>query len=124
MTRETMNALVEKAQRFLIGNYKPQPIVLDRGEGCWVWDVAGNRYLDMTAGIAACPLGHAHPRLADAIAEQARRLVHVSNLFYIEAQIRLAERLAQLAAPTMGPVRSFFCNSGGEANEAALKLAK
>src|SRR3954469_416376 len=124
MTRDRQSALVDAAERYLAHNYKQQPIVLTRGEGVRLWDVAGNRYLDMTAGIAACPLGHAHPGLAAAIAEQAKRLVHVSNLFFIEAQIRLAERLAQLAAPSMGAVQAFFCNSGGEANEAALKLAK
>jgi predicted acetylornithine/succinylornithine family transaminase len=132
-TRERQTQLIEIAERHLLHNYKQQPIVMTRGEGVRLWDVAGNRYLDMTAGIAACPLGHGHPKLAEAIAEQARRLIHVSNLFFIEAQIRLAERLAELASPTMagpesspggGPLKSFFCNSGAEANEAALKLAK
>ena len=117
-------SLVARAGDLLLHNYKQQPIVLERGEGCRLWDVAGNEYLDMTAGIAACPLGHGHARLADAIATQARKLIHVSNLFYNERQIRLAEALARHAAPTMGAVHSFFCNSGGEANEAALKLAK
>ena len=124
MTRDRMNQLLESADKNLIHNYKPQPIVLTRGEGRHLWDVAGNRYLDMTAGIAACPLGHAHPRLAAAICEQAKRLVHVSNLFHNEMQIRLAEALSRIASPSMGPVKAFFCNSGGEANEAALKLAK
>ncbi|MSP59375.1 MAG: aspartate aminotransferase family protein [Myxococcales bacterium] len=124
MTRDHMQQLIETAQRVLVQNYRPQPLVLARGEGAWVWDVAGNRYLDLTAGIAACPLGHGHPKLAAAIAEQAKQLIHVSNLFYIEPQIRLAEELALRAAPSMGAVRSFFCNSGAEANEAALKLAK
>ena len=128
MTRDRQNQLIEAADRYLLHNYKQQPVVLTRGEGVRLWDVAGNRYLDMTAGIAACPLGHAHPRLAEAVAEQARRLIHASNLFFIEAQIRLAERLARLAAPSMAeggaPIRTFFCNSGAEANEAAIKLAK
>jgi predicted acetylornithine/succinylornithine family transaminase len=124
MTRDRMNQLIESAKKVLIQNYKQQPVVLQRGEGLHLWDVAGNRYLDLTAGIAACPLGHAHPRLSAAVAEQAKRLIHVSNLFYIEAQIRLAETLAAKVAPSMGPARSFFCNSGAEANEAALKLAK
>ncbi len=124
MTRDRMNSLIDTARRVLTQNYRQQPIVLARGEGVWLWDVAGNRYLDLTAGIAACPLGHAHPKLTRAIAEQAGRLIHVSNLFYIEAQIRLAEALAARAASSMGPVRAFFCNSGAEANEAALKLAK
>lgn len=127
MTRERQTQLIESADRHLLHNYKQQPVVLTRGEGTHLWDVAGNRYLDMTAGIAACPLGHAHPRLAEAVAAQARRLIHCSNLFFIEAQIQLAERLSALAAPTMGQTgatRAFFCNSGGEANEAAIKLAK
>ena len=124
MTRERQRELIDLAERVLIRNYRQQPVVFSRGEGVWLWDVAGNRYLDLTAGIAACPLGHAHPKLVAAVAEQAKRLIHVSNLFFVEAQIRLAERLAELAAPSMGVVRSFFCNSGAEANEAALKLAK
>lgn len=124
MEHDENKALIERAERYLIGNYKQQPIVLERGEGCSVWDVAGTRYLDLTGGIAACPLGHAHPRLTAAISAQASRLIHVSNIFFVERQIRLAERLAELVASSMGPVRSFFCNSGAEANEAAIKLAK
>src|SRR4051812_18345804 len=104
MTREKMTQLIDAAHRVLMQNYKQQPVVLSRGEGVWVWDLAGNKYLDLTAGIAACPLGHAHPKLTRAIAEQAGRLIHVSNLFYIEPQIRLAEALAERAAPSMGAV--------------------
>jgi predicted acetylornithine/succinylornithine family transaminase len=115
--------LIETARAVLMQNYRQQPLVLRRGAGCRVWDVAGVRYLDLTAGIAACPLGHAHLGLAAAIAEQAMKLLHVSNLFFIEPQIRLADRLADRAL-AMGPVRAFFCNSGAEANEAAIKLAK
>jgi predicted acetylornithine/succinylornithine family transaminase len=119
----TQNELIEIAQRTLTQNYKQQPIVLRRGERCTVWDVAGKEYLDLTGGIAACPLGHAHPKLAKAVAEQAQKLIHVSNLFYVEAQILLAEKLTKLAA-ALGQPRAFFCNSGAEANEAAIKLAK
>ncbi|HZS41246.1 MAG TPA: aspartate aminotransferase family protein [Polyangia bacterium] len=115
--------LIETAQRVLTQNYRQQPIVLRRGAGCEVWDVAGTRYLDLTGGIAATPLGHGHPKLAAAIAKQAGELIHVSNLFYVEAQIRLAEKLASLAS-ALGEPRVFFCNSGAEANEAAIKLAK
>lgn len=115
--------LIARAGRVLTKNYRQQPIVLRRGEGCRVWDVAGREYLDLTGGIAACPLGHAHPALTRAVAEQAGRLIHVSNLFFNEPQILLADRLAALAAP-LGDPRVFFCNSGAEANEAALKLAK
>jgi predicted acetylornithine/succinylornithine family transaminase len=115
--------LIEVAERVLTHNYKQQPIVLKRGAGCTVWDADGNKYLDLTGGIAACPLGHAHPKLATAIATQALQLIHVSNLFYVEAQIRLAEALVE-RAHLLGHPRVFFCNSGAEANEAAIKLAK
>jgi len=115
--------LIETAQRVLTQNYKQQPIVLKRGAGCTVWDVDGKSYLDLTGGIAACPLGHAHPKLTKAVAEQAGQLIHVSNLFYVEAQIRLADELCKRAA-ALGQPRVFFCNSGAEANEAAVKLAK
>jgi len=93
---------------------------MERGEGCTLYDADGRRYLDMTAGIAVAVLGHAHAGLADAIADQARRLIHVSNLYYIEAQLRLTEALMRRAFQG----RVFFCNSGTEANEAALKLAR
>jgi predicted acetylornithine/succinylornithine family transaminase len=104
----------------LTNNYRQQPIVLSRGEGCWLWDVDGNKFLDMTAGIAVAALGHGHKKLAAAIGEQAARLIHVSNLYYIEEQIRLAEALI----PRTFAQRVFFCNSGAEANEAALKLSR
>jgi predicted acetylornithine/succinylornithine family transaminase len=112
--------LVEAGRRLLINNYRQSPVVMARGEGCVLYDVEGRRYLDMTAGVAVCVLGHGHPGLAEAIAEQARRLVHVSNLYYIESQLAFAEALAGRAFKG----RAFFCNSGTEANEAALKLAR
>jgi acetylornithine/N-succinyldiaminopimelate aminotransferase len=112
--------LVAAGRRLLTNNYRQAPIVMARGEGCALYDVDGRRYLDMTAGVAVCVLGHGHPGLADAIAAQARRLVHVSNLYYIEAQLQLAEALSRRAFAG----RVFFCNSGTEANEAALKLAR
>jgi predicted acetylornithine/succinylornithine family transaminase len=112
--------LIEAARRLLTQNYRQQPIVLTRGEGCRVWDVDGRSYLDMHAGLAVSILGHAHPRLTAAIAAQAGRLIHVSNLFFIEQQIRLAERLLGRTFAA----RVFFCNSGAEANEAAIKLAR
>jgi acetylornithine/N-succinyldiaminopimelate aminotransferase len=115
--------LIEEAQRLFTHNYKQQPIVLRRGAGCRVWDVAGQRYLDMTGGIAATPLGHSHLGLAATIAEQAMKLLHVSNLSWNENQILLARALAK-RAHEMGHVRLFFCNSGAEANEAAVKLTK
>ena len=112
--------LVAAGRRLLTNNYRQAPIVFARGEGCTLFDVDGRRYLDMTAGIAVCVLGHGHPGLADAIAAQARRLLHVSNLYYSEQQLQLADALSR--RPFQG--RVFFCNSGAEANEAALKLAR
>jgi acetylornithine/N-succinyldiaminopimelate aminotransferase len=114
------DTLVEAARRLLLNNYRQAPIVIARGEGCQLFDADGRRYLDMTAGIAVAVLGHGHAGLAEAISAQARRLLHVSNLYYIEAQIELVEALARRAFPG----RAFFCNSGTEANEAALKLAR
>ena len=112
--------LIEAGRRLLTNNYRQSPVVMARGEGCALYDVDGRRYLDMTAGMAVCVLGHGHAGLADAIAAQARRLIHVSNLYYGEAQIAFAEALAGRAFKG----RAFFCNSGTEANEAALKLAR
>ncbi|WP_006787649.1 acetylornithine transaminase [Thiorhodospira sibirica] len=104
----------------LMENYKRQPVAFVRGEGCWLWDEAGRRYLDALAGIAVCGLGHAHPQLAQALCEQAQTLVHTSNLYRIPLQEQLAERLCALS----GMAQAFFCNSGAEANEAAIKLAR
>src|SRR5580704_3238274 len=112
--------LVERGRRLLLNNNRQAPVVMARGEGCALFDVEGRRYLDMTAGVAVSILGHGHPGLADAIAAQARRLVHVSNLYYIQAQLEFAEALSRRAFHG----RAFFCNSGTEANEAALKLAR
>jgi predicted acetylornithine/succinylornithine family transaminase len=112
--------LVKAGQRLLLNNYRQAPVVMSRGEGCVLWDADGRRYLDMTAGIAVCVLGHAHAGLGEAIAAQARSLVHASNLYYVEMQIHLAEALSRRAFKG----RIFFCNSGTEANEAALKIAR
>lgn len=104
----------------LVGNYRQAPFVLERGRGSEVWDTEGRRYLDFCAGVAVCSLGHAHPRLVAAIANQAARLMHVSNYFFNAENIRLADELCQRS----GMDRAFFCNSGAEANEAMLKLAR
>jgi predicted acetylornithine/succinylornithine family transaminase len=112
--------LVEAGKRLLLNNYRQAPIVMTRGEGCALWDVSGRRYLDMTAGIAVCVLGHGDAGLADAISAQARRLIHASNLYFLDNQLRLAEALSRRAFKG----RAFFCNSGTEANEAALKIAR
>ena len=85
----TQDELVKAGQRLLLNNYRQAPVVMSRGEGCTLWDADGRRYLDMTAGIAVCVLGHSHAGLAEAIAAQARQLVHASNLYFIEAQVRL-----------------------------------
>lgn len=96
------------------------PVTLVRGEGSYVWDDQGNRYLDFVSGIAVVSLGHCHPVLVDAIKRQAETLIHVSNLFYTVPQLQLAELLVQHSCFD----RVYFCNSGAEANEAAIKLAR
>lgn len=98
--------------------------VLVRGEGSTVWDVDGNHYLDLLAGIAVNALGHAHPAVLEAVTAQLGTLGHVSNFFTTEPQVRLAERLATLLDVGEAPVRTFFANSGAEANEAALKATR
>lgn len=100
--------------------YNRLPVAFSRGQGAWLWDTEGRRYLDALSGIAVCGLGHAHPKIAQAVAEQARTLVHTSNLYQIPLQETLARRLCALS----GMERVFFCNSGAEANEAAIKLAR
>jgi acetylornithine/N-succinyldiaminopimelate aminotransferase len=112
--------LVALGKRLLLGNYNQAPVVMTRGEGCALWDVSGRRYLDMTAGVAVCVVGHGDRGLAEAISAQARQLVHASNLYYLETQLHLAEALSRRAFKG----RAFFCNSGTEANEAALKIAR
>jgi acetylornithine/N-succinyldiaminopimelate aminotransferase len=112
--------LLATGQKRLLGNYRQAPFVLDRGKGSELFDTEGRRYLDLAAGVAVASLGHAHPRLTAAIAEQAGRLMHVSNYFYNAENLRLAEELCALT----GYDRVFFCNSGAEANEAMLKLAR
>jgi acetylornithine/N-succinyldiaminopimelate aminotransferase len=104
----------------LMTTYKRLPVTFERGEGVWLWDDSGKRYLDALAGVAVCGLGHAHPAVRDAICEQAGRLIHTSNIYRIAEQERLGEMLARLA----GMDRAFFANSGAEANEAAIKLAR
>lgn len=112
--------LVEMALRVQLGNYRPSPIVLTKGRGCRVEDADGRSYLDLSGGIAVLSVGHCHPKLADAIAAQAHRLMHVSNLFYNDRAIELADALAARTPFE----RFFFCNSGTEANEAMIKLAR
>jgi acetylornithine/N-succinyldiaminopimelate aminotransferase len=104
----------------LMNTYTRQPVAFVRGEGAYLWDEAGKRYLDAVAGVAVNGLGHAHPKLVKAIADQAATLIHSSNLYRVPRQEALADRLCELS----GMDRVFFCNSGCEANEAAIKLAR
>lgn len=115
-------AVISQAKDFLLQNYKQQPIVLARGEGSYVWDAEGRRYLDLIAGIATCALGHCHPDVTAAAKKQLDTLWHTSNVFYTEPQIQLAARLTK--ASGLPGARAFFCNSGAEANEALIKLAR
>jgi acetylornithine aminotransferase len=100
--------------------YARLPVAFERGEGPWLWDTEGKRYFDAIAGVAVCSLGHAHPAVARAIADQATRLIHTSNIYRVDLQEKLAHELCGLS----GLDNAFFCNSGAEANEAALKLAR
>ncbi len=104
----------------LMTTYKRQDVAFVRGEGIWLEDSGGRRYLDALTGIAVCGLGHSHPHLARVIADQAATLTHTSNLYRIPQQERLADRLCELS----GMERVFLCNSGAEANEAAIKIAR
>ncbi|NEQ43456.1 MAG: aspartate aminotransferase family protein [Leptolyngbya sp. SIOISBB] len=96
------------------------PLALERGQGCRVWDTDGREYLDFVAGIATCTLGHGHPVMVEAVTQQIQKLHHVSNLYYIPEQGKLAHWLTQHSCGD----KAFFCNSGAEANEAAIKLAR
>ena len=104
----------------LMNTYSRLPVTFTRGEGVWLWDEAGKRYLDGVAGVAVNTLGHAHPVLMQALCDQAKTLIHTSNLYGIALQEQLATKLCELA----GMDNAFFCNSGCEANEAAIKLAR
>ncbi len=104
----------------IMPTYARLPVTFDRGEGAWLWDQDGKRYLDALAGISVCNLGHAHPKVHQAICEQSAKLLHTSNLYNIAVQEALATRLIALS----GMENVFFSNSGAEANEAAIKLAR
>jgi acetylornithine/N-succinyldiaminopimelate aminotransferase len=115
------DVLQEKYAASMMLTYGMPPVALARGSGCTVWDVDGNRYLDLIGGIAVSALGHAHPALIEAVTEQVGKLAHVSNLFLHERQVELAVRLIRLLGVDG---RVFFGNSGAEANEAAIKLVR
>ena len=118
--RNESQAIQERFQKNVVPSYSRFDLVLERGEGSYVWDVNGKRYLDLGGGIAVCALGHASPDITEALVEQSKELVHVSNLYYHQSQGLLAEKLVGL----IGPGKVFFCNSGGEADEGLFKLAR
>jgi acetylornithine/N-succinyldiaminopimelate aminotransferase len=120
-TAITTSSLQDRYGAVMMPNYGTPPLALARGEGCVVWDVDGNSYLDLLGGIAVSALGHAHPAIVAAVSEQVARLAHISNLYLHEGQVVLAERLLSLLG---ADGRVFFANSGTEANEAALKLVR
>jgi predicted acetylornithine/succinylornithine family transaminase len=115
-----VEALVETDARVGIQNYGRLPIAFARGKGARLWDAQGREYLDFLGGIAVVTVGHAHETVTEAVSQQAATLLHSSNIYYIEPQVQLAEKLSELS----GGMRAFFCNSGAEANEAALKLVR
>jgi acetylornithine aminotransferase len=111
---------INRADKHVMKTYGRYPIVAERGEGCRLWDVDGKAYLDFLAGVAVNNLGHCHPKVVAALREQAGRLLHCSNFYHIPQQVELAEWLCEHSFAD----RVFFCNSGAEANEAAMKLAR
>lgn len=115
-----MTDWVAEEHRYLFQNYGRQPVVIERGEGARAWDVEGKEYLDFVGGIAVNVLGHSHPVVAEALANQAKQLIHTSNLFYTQPMIELAKLLVENSCLD----RAFFCNSGAEAIEAGIKLAR
>ncbi len=117
MNTEEIKSLTQK---YIINSYGTRSLTLCRGEGVNVWDTDGKQYLDFVAGIAVNQLGHCHPKLIQAVEKQLHTLIHVSNLYYIEPQARLAQMLCELSFAD----KAFFCNSGAEANEGAIKLAR
>jgi predicted acetylornithine/succinylornithine family transaminase len=119
-TEPEVASVIDLERDYLLQNYARYPIVLTRGKGPYVWDAAGKKYLDFISGIGVNALGHGHPVIARAIADQARKIIHTSNLYYHEYQGPLAQRLAQAS----GLERVFFSNSGTEAMEGALKMAR
>jgi acetylornithine/N-succinyldiaminopimelate aminotransferase len=116
----TLSELQELESRYAIPTYARSPVQFVRGEGVRLWDSDGNEYLDFLAGISVLNVGHCHPRVIEAVTEQARQLTHVTNLYYTEPAMRLSERLSK---SSLGG-KVFLCNSGAEANEAAIKLAR
>jgi predicted acetylornithine/succinylornithine family transaminase len=119
-TQPEVASVIDLEREYLLQNYARYPIVLSRGKGPYVWDTSGKKYLDFISGIGVNALGHGHPVISKAIADQARKIIHTSNLYYHEYQGPLAQRLAEAS----GLQRVFFSNSGTESMEAALKMAR
>jgi len=117
---EKFDALKDRTLKSVMNTYGRYPLAIARGRGTSLYDLDGREYLDLLAGIAVTGLGHCHPEVTEAMCKQAAELVHVSNLFFQEPQVALAEALLA----TWRPGRAFFCNSGAEANEGAIKLAR
>ncbi len=118
---QSTEALVAAGQRYYLPVYKPRHLILERGQGSRVWDIDGREYIDFAGGIAVCGLGHCDPDLRAALIEQSEKLWHTSNVFYSEPPVRLAQELVEASRFAE---RAFLCNSGAEANEAAIKLAR
>jgi predicted acetylornithine/succinylornithine family transaminase len=120
-TSQSSAQTIAQFDRFVIQNYRRFPVCLVRGEGSWIWDAEGHRYLDFFPGWGCNLLGHCPPRVVEAVRDQVGQLIHVPNTWYMEAQGAFAQALAERAMPGS---QCFFCNSGAEANEAAIKLAR
>ena len=120
MNNSKSDMVSQLADKYMFQTYGKRPLTLIKGEACRVWDEGGKEYLDFVSGIAVCALGHSSPLVSQALEEQSKRLVHVSNLYYTKPQTELAQLLVEKSFAD----RVFFCNSGAEANEAAIKLAR
>lgn len=116
----SIKEIMEQEQEYIMDTYDRLPVVFVRGQGTRLWDEGGSEYIDFTSGLGVLNVGHAHPRVVEAVKKQAEKLIHTSNLYYTEPQIELAEKLIKLSFEG----KCFFANSGAEANEAAIKLAR
>src|SRR5947207_350655 len=121
-TRTTLAEVVALEERYQLATYKKMPIVAERGEGAWIYSSDGEKYLDLYGGHAVAGTGHSHPHVVAAIQAQAEKLLFYSNLVYSETRARAAEKLVSIAPA--GLTKAFFCNSGTEANENAMRMAR
>lgn len=115
-----ISEIQELEKKYIISTYTRYPVIFSKGKGVYLYDLQGNKYLDFVSGLAVCGLGHCHPKILNPLRNQARKLIHTSNLYYTLPQIKLAKLLSELT----GGMKVFFCNSGAEANEGAIKLAR